>query len=113
MRTLSVEDGQEAHHQVLGQGMGLVKEQGYLITLHDGQEDLLKEHLVVLDGARVEFQHWARLAVHIRERLAERFEELSLAQTFCAIQQKERNNRCFLVSVCIKAELTLDFGLAN
>jgi hypothetical protein len=97
-----IEDGQEAHHQVFGQGVSLIKEKSYFVTLHDGQEDLLKEHLIVFDCARVEFQHGARLVIDIRQRLAKGFKELSLAKTLRAIQQKERNNRSLLVRFSIE-----------
>ncbi len=86
---LSVEDGEKCHHQIFGKCVTLIKEKSYFVTLHNRQEDLLEEHLIVLDCGAIEFQHGARLAVHVGKRLGELLQKLSLAQTLCTIEQEK------------------------
>ena len=93
--------------------MALIEEKSYFVSLHDGHEDLLKEHLIVLDCAGVEFQHGARLAITIGDGLAERLEELSLAQTFSTIQEYKWYSASLLIGFRVEAQLIFDFGLSN
>ena len=93
--------------------MALIKEKGYFVSLHDWHEDLLKEHLIVLDSAGVEFQHGAGLAITIGDGLAERLEELSLAQTFSTIQKYKWYSASLLEGFRVEAQLIFDFGLSN
>jgi hypothetical protein len=67
----------------------LIEEKSYFVTLHNRHEDLLEEHLIVLDCGAIEFEHGARLAVHISQRLAELFQKLSLTQTLSTIEEQE------------------------
>jgi hypothetical protein len=92
--------------------MTLIKEQSNLIVLYERNKDLLEEHLIVLDGGAVEFQHGPGLAVVLEKRLTKRFEEFGFAQTLSSIQKNKRNCAGALERIRVELKLTLNFGLA-
>ena len=103
---LGVEDGEESNNKLAGKFVALVQQDAALSILHLRHE-LLEKHFFVLDAAAVD------LVEGLLASGTNGAGELGLADASLTVEHQERQNASFLVSVQVKAQLTLEVILAD